>query len=115
MSLRRFFHQIEEATGGDADFHDVLEAIRQGEARAWINRDGLVITQIEEGVSGRGLRYWIAAGTLEDCLALLPDIEEWAERHGCTYAAMTGRKGWARILPNYGWEVEPTVNYRKRL
>lgn len=101
---------------GGATLAQVADAVEKGDAQLWTHRDGLVITQIKVFGEGRALNYWLAAGDMADVLALTYTIEQWArDEMGCTTAFMTGRRGWTRILPEYGWDVQPTVNFRKEL
>lgn len=64
---------------------------------------GILITKLEETSAGlRGL-LWIAAGEpLEAGLQIYrAHIEPWLKAKGCKYAQILGRKGWARVLPDY--------------
>jgi hypothetical protein len=52
---------------------------------------------------------------MSDVIELTADIEVWAKALDCHTAFVTGRRGWSKVLPNHGWRVEPTVNFRKEL
>lgn len=44
---------------------------------------------------------WCGGEDMEDWIALLSEIEEWAAQQGCTSVRISGRKGWERVLPDY--------------
>jgi len=91
---------------------DVVRLVREGEAQFWQRGDGCIVTEIHATPLRKTCHYWLAFGALGDCLALQPEIDEWARGQGCTIATLTGRKGWCRAA--VGWEPGlPT--YRKDL
>lgn len=119
LDLTRFEAKLRKALSyepGVSSFEGLAREIESGDAQLWLQGDGLVVTQIRETESGNALNYWLAAGDMDDVLALTDDIEEWArDEMDCKTAYVTGRRGWTRILPDYGWSAEPTVNFRKEL
>jgi hypothetical protein len=47
---------------------------------------------------------------LADCMPLLEQIEEWARcEHGAKRAALTGRKGWKRLLEPLGYRPTAVI------
>ena len=55
------------------------------------------------------------AGYLDEVLSLIPDLEDFAREHGCKAIRMQGRKGWARVLPSYGWKEDKQVIFERAL
>lgn len=104
-----------QMAGGTHTIADVGAFIREGKAQLWYNEDGMIVTEIEFYPRDRVLNFWLAAGEKDGVLDLLDDIYEWARSVGCTRATFTGRKGWARILADDGWESSSLVKYHKEL
>lgn len=93
---------------------DVVALIHENKAQFWQQGDGCIITEIHETPLRKAVHYWIVFGGMHDCLALQPEIDEWAKGEGCTIATATGRRGWGRALASSGWGPGlPT--YRKDL
>jgi hypothetical protein len=82
---------------------DVVRMLKAGEAQLWEQDDGCIITEVHTYPLGKSIYYWLIFGTLADCLALEPRIDEWAREQGCTNATAMGRKGWGRVAYSSGW------------
>lgn len=82
---------------------DVVQAIQANHAQLWAKDDGLVVTEVDDKPRCRILRFWIAAGDLDDVLTLTDDIYEWGRYIGCDRATSLCRKGWARVMEKDGW------------
>ena len=75
-----------------------------------------LVTQISTYPTGvRECEIVFCAGdVVPRCLPLLELIEAWAKSADCTAIALTGRRGWARILNSNHFEESATV-LRKRI
>lgn len=64
--------------------------------------------------TGAGLltMYALGGDSLQDAMAVLPDLEAWARERGATEYQLIGRKGWQRLLEPHGYEPEAVI-YRK--
>ena len=60
------------------------------------------------------LRFWLAAGDLEDLRPLLPELEEWGRERGATLVEAHGRLGWSREAKANGYRLDAAI-YRKEL
>lgn len=81
---------------------DVHAAIERGDAQLWPMPTGTLVTEIREYPSGgRIVNFWLAGGTLGTLVGAEPIIADWAREQGCHAAQIIGRKGWARVLPQY--------------
>jgi hypothetical protein len=83
--------------------------LKSAQAQLWALVDdcsapvGLVITRIENTHDTRWGLVWIAAGNgIEHVPRMLGEIEQWFRSMGCRRSEIAGRKGWERILPDYG-------------
>ena len=82
---------------------DVVERLRDGRAQWWSRGDGMVVTEVFERNGVAVCHYWLGAGSLQDCIALIPEINQWAVERGCAASACAGRRGWQRVLAAHGW------------
>jgi hypothetical protein len=93
--------------GRMGDVADVERRLRSGAALLWLVWDGeqvLAATVTElAGASGEKVCTIVACGGkgLARFRHLIGDLERWAAREGCTRMRICGRKGWARVLPDY--------------
>ena len=80
-------------------------------AQLWQHGDLWAITEVQSTKDGRALHVVACAGQW-DAGELLAEIEAWGRRVGCNEVFLTGRRGWARKLPDYRIE---TITMRKGL
>jgi len=93
---------------------DLEAAVLQGDAKLWLHNDALVFTEIQMYPQKRILHIWLAAGKLEDTIALLPELYEYGREQDCDSISIVGRKGWTKYLLARGWE-STLVHYIKEL
>jgi hypothetical protein len=104
-------HRLQQALESGGPTHrldDVVALIKDGRAKLWERGDGVVVTEINHFPLCRAVNYWLAAGTLRDCLSLQAEIDPWAIENGCTVATLSGRRGWGRAAGADGWRVHMT-------
>jgi len=112
-----FLPQIEKALELGHSTHtvaDMVDRIDSGECDLWVQDEGLLVTKVEDWPQKRVMRFWLAAGKLEDVLALEPRVIVSARKHGCDGMVIDGRKGWAKVLSN-GWQEDRTRSFTKAL
>lgn len=56
----------------------------------------------------------VAAGDLGGVVDLIEQAEEWGRAHGLTFACISSRPGWARVLKAKGWQTHQ-IELRKEL
>ena len=113
-----FRKRLEKALriGGNAYApEDVAAALKEGRMQSWVRNDTLVVTEVIQCPRYKMLVIFMAVGRLEDVLALTPEIAEFGRENGCTKAKMTGRMGWAGVLPKHGWTKIPEVTFERAL
>jgi hypothetical protein len=72
-------------------------------AQLWCGEDCAGVTE----VSGDGrLHIMLAGGSMAGLLAMRPDVEAFARRLGCRAVYLSGRKGWRRIFPRFGYAFD---------
>lgn len=86
---------------GTHDADDVWTLIEAGHAQIWPTPHAVMVTKIDRFPKATVLQWWLAGGNLNEILASEPRIRAWAKAQGCTFAAIAGRRGWARKLKDY--------------
>jgi hypothetical protein len=87
---------------GEYELEHVWALIEDGSAQIWPTPNACMITMVDTYPTGlKVLKGWLSGGDLDEILRTIPVIEAWAKKAGCTYAAIGGRKGWLRKLPDY--------------
>lgn len=103
-----FLPQVERALGY-ANTYNVAEMaveILEGRAQLWDENGAMIVTQLDYKPRETILRFWIAAGDLQDVLKLANKVYEWGRELGCKRAMFIGRKGWTKPLTAHGWEAD---------
>jgi hypothetical protein len=93
--------------GGIAAFAPVEQAVLSGRALLWLATDGATIHAA--AVTELAASEWRKVCVIVACgghdrarwLHLIGGIEEFARAEGCAAVRILGRKGWARVLPEY--------------
>jgi len=81
----------------------VVERVMSGEAHLWPGKNSIGVTEVTD--AGR-LRVWGAGGSMFELLDMLPCVEAFARALGCPAVEVLGRKGWRRVLSNFGFRHE---------
>lgn len=106
-TIADFLPQVERALGYSSTY-DVREmAIEILEGRAQLHQEGeaMIVTQLDVKPREVILRFWIAAGQMDDVLTLAEKVYAWGREKGCTRAVFIGRHGWEKPLATHGWEA----------
>lgn len=101
--MKRRLQKALDRGGGTHTIEDVVAGVKAGTMQAFWSDDALIVTEIAQTPRKKWLNIFLAAGKMDDVFALTPQLEAFAEKEGCDFAAMTGRKGWAGVLSKKGW------------
>lgn len=101
----RLLSQVLEALAIDGGFtlDDLIDAVARGHMQSWHGLNSLLITELVCYPRKKMLRVVIAAGDIEEILAMIPTVESWSKLQGCGGVLFTGRPGWKRVLDRYGY------------
>lgn len=89
--------------------------LANGRALAFGNESAVIAITVKTYPMGAiELHGLVAAGALDGILALIEEAEEWGRVHGLTFACISSRPGWSRVLKAKGWQVHQ-VELRKDL
>lgn len=113
LTLLRQLNEALATNGTTHDFVDhVVPRVLDGRAQFWQLRDGAVVTEINTYPLLSECNWWLVAGHLPDCMAMFPEIEEWARRQGCSRMVGVGRAGWKPVVEKLGFR-EVGRSFRK--
>lgn len=93
---------------------DIAEAVKEGKMQAWQNGQSVVITEVVGFPQKLVLNVFLAVGTLDEVMPIQSQLEEFGREHGCYCIRMQGRKGWTKVLPDYGWQ-QTSVTFERML
>ncbi len=86
-----------------------VERCKADLAQLWRHGDLWAITEVQQG--RQRVLHIVAMSGLFDA-ALVEEIETWGKQVGCSKALFTGRKGWAKKVPDY--KVK-TITFEKEI
>lgn len=103
---------LRAALRGDPRFtvDDILEDLETERAQLWAvghwpgHVQALVVTRLVAYRRCCSMEIHLCGGMgMEHWLYLLPELEQHARNLGCTFVELCGRRGWERVLPDYGF------------
>lgn len=112
--LNEFILALQRANAvsvGEFSLDDIIDGLAVGKYQGW-NVDGLyAVTVINDYPQKRVCVIQLCGGTLtEEALAKgLFLIEGFAKENGCTDVQLQGRKGWVKVLSQYGFTEQYVV------
>lgn len=99
---------LDQATRvGDWTADNIWREVCGGDMLLWLAVDSpliyaVVVTKLTKGPSGLWCSVIAAAGTdMDKWKHLMRDIEAYARAEGCNELRLSGRPGWARVLPDF--------------
>jgi hypothetical protein len=105
---RQYLEPALSYAGGTHLWEDIVQGVAEQRYQFWPGNRSAIVTEIIEYPRRRVLHYFLAGGTIPALQAMLPNIDDFGRRHGCTSATLCGRLGWTRsFLMQEGWK--PTV------
>lgn len=93
---------------------DIWAAVKEGKMQAFQNGESVAVTEVVGYPQKRVIQVVLAVGNLNEVLGLIPEMEEFGRKHGCSSIRMFGRRGWSKVLSRIGWKP-PGVIYEKVL
>jgi hypothetical protein len=114
--VRPLLKTATDKSSGRYEVDDILDELLSGESQLWVaftmEREPKIIhalnTRIIQYPRKRGLLVMFSGGVdnrLDDWLEMTNSkLLDFASQNGCELLELTGRRGWARKLPEVGWE-----------
>jgi hypothetical protein len=114
----RLVRQLEEALaigGGLMTASDVIGMAQEGKMQIWHDTAdrALAVTQLLTFPRARTLDIVAVAGDLRAVLALEPQLEAFARRHGAAAMTAHGRPAWGRVGAPMGWKLHSMAYFRR--
>lgn len=113
MTIDRKILRALKIAGNTHTVEDIDKALAEGLMQIWNNDGAVVVTELVNFPQYNVIRVCLAAGDLDAVMALQPAIEQFGRENGATKMNMTGREGWAAVLPKYGWKQDRRVMFEK--
>ena len=100
---RKHIEAALEYSGGTHNFDDVKQAIIEGRMQLWPAPNSAAVTEIVEYARKKVLHVFLAGGDMDEVVGGIESVVNWGRGQGCQSVAISGRKGWERILDKHGF------------
>ena len=87
-----------EYCDGTHSLEDVAMALDKDEMQLWPGVNTALVTEIVNYPQKKIIHVFLAAGDMNEVIRMLPYIEEHGKKEGCSLFALTGRKGWEKVI-----------------
>lgn len=103
----RFRDRFAEAIDTRLYSLDHLDAMMlSGRGKCWCSENAAIVAEIKTFPTGaKAVCGVIAAGELEEIVALIKHAEEWGRVHGCQFGMIESTAGWQRVMKKHGYET----------
>jgi hypothetical protein len=91
--------------GGTHVWADIVAGIESGKMQLWPAPKAALVTEIIKYPRKQVLNVFLGGGDLDQIMDMQPSVMAWAKAQGCEALHMSGRLGWTRTLPKYGWRT----------
>jgi len=98
-----------ERSNGTHTLADVVQSVAEGKMQFWPAPRGCAVTEIVSYPGKKVLHIFLAGGDLDQIVDMDSSAVEFAKMNGCTGVTIAGRKGWARVLKDKGYQETYTV------
>lgn len=106
---RKFLEPALAYSGGTHEWVDVVNGVCSGRMQLWPSPDAAAVTEIIKYPRKMVLNVFIAGGNMERLVDMLESAKAWGHAQGCDAIAMSGRRGWLKVLGKEGWEEQFTT------
>ena len=86
------------------DFEHIVQGVLAGDMQFWANDRCCAVTEIVVYPKKKVIHGFLVGGNLDGLSELHENAIKWAKELGCTDFTMLGRRGWLKVMPEYGWE-----------
>tara|TARA_R110000765_G_scaffold40397_1_gene87008 strand:- start:500 stop:868 length:369 start_codon:yes stop_codon:yes gene_type:complete len=89
----------------------VEKRLGNNSAKLFCNETALIVAELVKYPLAKVTNIWMGAGDLNGIKSLLPEVEMYAEKMGCSRLEFTGREGWKRWTEknDLGWTMKNIV------
>lgn len=100
---------------GHHTFDDIAAGCYAGKFHLFAKPAACAVLEINQFPRAREMHIFLAGGDMAQFRDSAAELDELARQFEATALTMAGRKGWARVLDQMGWEVQPETTMRKPL
>ena len=112
--LEKYRELLERALrhcGNTHTFEDIQKGVASGDMQAWDGDDnGIIITEIVVYPNKKTLNIFLVGLETGKGFEQLKKMEkslcEYGKMMGCETMTMLGRKGWTKLLPDFGFNIQ---------
>lgn len=87
---------------------DVLTMLLQGRLKLLREGSSGVVVEVVAYPQLKALHCFLVAGNMDEVLTIEKQLPDLAKSLGCSRITACGRHGWARVLPDHGWQAVTT-------
>ena len=94
-----------EYSQGTHQFVDIASGILSGRYQLWAGKKSAVVTEIIVYPRLKDFHFFLAGGDLDELKEMVPHMESWGVKQGCSRVSLAGRPGWAKsFLKDEGYK-----------
>ncbi len=98
---------------GGMTLEDYKERVMLGDMQLWCNEGFAAVTEVINYPQSRVVVIHLAGGALEPLLGAAGELDQFARMVGATGIEIVGRKGWAKVLKEQGYQEIAVHLYRE--
>ena len=91
-------------TGGTHTIDDLVGMVLQQRLTFWELENSFFISEILEYPREKHLHIFLAGGRFSEIIAMQGRMVQLAKNLGCAKLTISGRPGWLKRLPTFGWK-----------
>jgi hypothetical protein len=118
LEYKEYIERALKHCGNTHTFEDVQKGVASGEMQAWQADDnGIVITEIVVHPQKKSLNIFLVGLKKGTGFKQLKKMEKalclFGKKMGCETMTILGRKGWTKLLPEFGFNIQHFKMERK--
>jgi hypothetical protein len=84
--------------------------LHTGTAKFWPGVRAAIVTQMSYFADSCIIEGLVAAGDMKEIVeSLIPQAEAWGKEQGASFAVISSREGWQRVLEPHGYSVHQVM------
>ena len=80
---------------------DIVDGLILGDYRFFEGERSAIVANVHEYPRCKSVNIFLAAGELDELIAMEKDVIEWGRAQGCDRVEWAGRRGWLKKLEGY--------------
>lgn len=113
LKWQEYFEKALSYVDNSYTFNDLVMSVLANQRQFYDFGDAAVLMQYEKYPQYSVYHCFIACGNKQTIFEQHDMMNEIAQKMGCKYLTLSGRKGWERDLVKHGWEHKLSTMYRE--